>query len=110
MTFTTGARQGQALKLLWEDVDLENGAVRLWTRKTGRRAVARCRSAILTDDLIAEQSASLEAACGQKPLILSSASGLNVDRALRMIVRGIDKDKEDAANQVPAPEQEGWHP
>ncbi|MEO9529385.1 MAG: GTPase ObgE, partial [Roseibium sp.] len=71
-------------------------------------ALSKCDA--LTEEMIAEKSASLEAACGQKPLILSSASGLNVDRALRMIVRAIDRDKQDAANQVPAPEQEGWHP
>ena len=69
--------------------------------KARNRGAVQMRCA-LTEELIAEQAASLEAACGQKPLILSSASGLNVDRALRMIVRAIDKDKEDAANQVPA--------
>ena len=71
-------------------------------------ALSKCDA--LTEEMIAERSVSLEEACGQKPLILSSASGLNVDRALRMIVRAIDKDKQDAANQVPAKEQEGWHP
>ncbi|MBD8878461.1 GTPase ObgE [Roseibium polysiphoniae] len=71
-------------------------------------ALSKCDA--LTDELIEEQSASLEAACGQKPLILSSASGHNVDRALRMIMRAIDKDKQDSANEVPSKEQEGWHP
>jgi len=78
------------------------------TEKPEIVALSKCDA--LTEELIAERAASLEAACGQKPLILSSASGLNVDRASRMIVRAIDKDKEDAANQVPAPDQEGWHP
>ncbi|MBO0345556.1 GTPase ObgE [Roseibium limicola] len=72
--------------------------------------VALSKSDALTDDLIAERSASLEAACGQKPLILSSASGLNVERALRMIMRAIDKDKQDAANAVPSKPEEGWRP
>jgi GTPase len=71
-------------------------------------ALSKCDA--LTDDLIEERAASLEKACGQKPLILSSASGQNVDRALRMIMRAIDKDKEEAANEVPSKEQEGWHP
>ncbi|MBD8892457.1 GTPase ObgE [Roseibium litorale] len=71
-------------------------------------ALSKCDA--LTDEMIEERSASLEAACGQKPLILSSASGLNVDRALRMILRAIDKDKQDEANQVPSKPEEGWHP
>jgi len=71
-------------------------------------ALSKCDA--LTDELIAEKSAALEAACGQKPLVLSAASGRNVDTALRMIVRAIDKDKQDAANAVPADEDEGWHP
>ncbi|SHL31184.1 GTPase ObgE [Roseibium suaedae] len=71
-------------------------------------ALSKCDA--LTDEMIAERSASLEVACGQKPLILSSASGLNVDRALRMILRAIDKDKQDEANQVPSKPEEGWHP
>ncbi|WP_150525284.1 GTPase ObgE [Roseibium sediminis] len=71
-------------------------------------ALSKCDA--LTDDVITEKAAALEAACGQKPLILSSASRRNVDTALRMIVRAIDKDKEDAANQVPSQQEEGWHP
>ncbi|MEJ8476496.1 GTPase ObgE [Roseibium algae] len=72
--------------------------------------VALSKSDALTDEMIEEKAASLEAACGQKPLILSAASGHNVERVLRMIMRAIDKDKQDAANQLPAKEQEGWHP
>jgi len=72
--------------------------------------VALSKVDALTPELREEKAAALEAACGQKPLILSSASGENVDTALRMIIRAIDKDKEDEANQVPAPLDEGWHP
>ena len=71
-------------------------------------ALSKCDA--VTDDVIAEKAAALEAACGQKPLILSSASRRNVDTALRMIMRAIDKDKQDAANQVPSEQEEGWHP
>ncbi|MTH96349.1 GTPase, partial [Roseibium sp. RKSG952] len=76
--------------------------------KTEIVALSKCDA--LTEDMIAEKSASLEAVCGQKPLILSSASGRNVDTALRMIARAIDKDKEDAANAVPSLKEESWHP
>jgi GTP-binding protein len=96
---------GEAYKVVRGELEAYGAGL---TDKPEIVALSKCDA--LTDELIAEKSASLEAACGQKPLILSSASGLNVDRALRMIVRAIDKDKEEAANQVPAPEQEGWHP
>ncbi|GGB46518.1 GTPase Obg [Roseibium aquae] len=71
-------------------------------------ALSKCDA--LTDEMIADKAAALETACGQKPLILSAASGKNVDTALRMIVRAIDRDKEEAANTVPSAEDEGWHP
>ncbi|MBO6754691.1 MAG: GTPase ObgE [Roseibium sp.] len=71
-------------------------------------ALSKCDA--LTEAAITERAAALEAACGQKPLILSSASGRNVDTALRMIMRAIDKDKEIAANEVPSRKEEGWHP
>jgi GTP-binding protein len=84
----------------------------LWgmVSSTSRRSSRLSKCDALTEDLIAEKSAALEAACGQKPLILSAASGLNVDRALRMIVRAIDKDKEEEANQVPAEGSGGLAP
>ncbi|SUA99396.1 GTP-binding protein Obg [Pannonibacter phragmitetus] len=72
--------------------------------------VAMSKADALSPELRAERAASLEAACGRKPLILSSASRKNVDTALRMIIRAIDKDKEDAANEVPSRPEEGWRP
>jgi GTP-binding protein len=72
--------------------------------------VAMSKADALSPELRAERAASLEAACGHKPLILSSASRENVDTALRMIIRAIDKDKEDAANEVPSRPEEEWRP
>ncbi|MDD7909827.1 MULTISPECIES: GTPase ObgE [Pseudovibrio] len=64
----------------------------------------------LSEELRDEKVAALEAACGQKPLILSSASGENVDTVQRMIIRAIDKDKQDEANAVPSNKEEEWRP
>ncbi|NBN64920.1 GTPase ObgE [Microvirga tunisiensis] len=72
--------------------------------------VALSKADALSPELREERLASLEEACGHKPLILSSASRENVDTALRMIIRAIDKDKEEAANEVPARPEEEWRP
>lgn len=57
-----------------------------------------------------ERLALLEAASGTKPVLLSSASGENVDRVLRMMQRSIDRDREDEANSVPSVPSEPWRP
>ncbi|KZK95676.1 GTPase Obg/CgtA [Pseudovibrio sp. Ad46] len=64
----------------------------------------------LTEELREERFKSLEEACGQKPLIISSASGENIDTAQRMIIRAIDKDKQDEANAIPSDGIEEWRP
>ncbi|WP_068311551.1 GTPase ObgE [Polycladidibacter hongkongensis] len=64
----------------------------------------------LSPELREERFAALEAACGQKPLIISSASGENIDTAQRMIIREIDRDKQEEANSVPSAKDEGWAP
>ena len=72
--------------------------------------VALSKADALSPELREERIAALAAACGHQPLILSSASRENVETALRMIIRAIDKDKQEAANEVPARPEEGWRP
>ncbi|WP_186397194.1 GTPase ObgE [Stappia sp. TSB10GB4] len=72
--------------------------------------VALSKVDALDEETRAERAALLEEACGQKPLLLSSASGENVERALRMIRRAIDRDREDEANTVPQVPSESWRP
>ncbi|MCA1299812.1 GTPase ObgE [Stappia indica] len=72
--------------------------------------VALTKVDALSDEIRAEKAAELEAACGQPPLQLSSTSGENVDRTLRMLIRAIDKDREVEASQVPQVPDEPWHP
>lgn len=72
--------------------------------------VALSKVDALDEETRAERAALLEEACGQKPLLLSSASGENVERALRMIRRAIDRDREDEANTVPQVPSEPWRP
>lgn len=62
-----------------------------------------------TPDVLAEKSAELEAACGFKPMQLSSVSRTGVELVLRQLVSAIegDKEAETAANGETA---EGWKP
>lgn len=64
----------------------------------------------LSPELREEKFAELEAACGQKPLVISSASGENIDTVQRMIIRAIDQDKQEEANSVPSAPDEEWRP
>ncbi|WP_102868095.1 GTPase ObgE [Pseudovibrio exalbescens] len=64
----------------------------------------------LSPELRDEKFAELEAACGQKPLVISSASGENIDTVQRMIIRAIDQDKQEEANSVPSAPDEEWRP
>ncbi|MXN66687.1 GTPase ObgE [Stappia sp. GBMRC 2046] len=72
--------------------------------------VALSKADALTPEVREEKAKALEAACGQKPVVLSSASRENIDRTLRMMVRAIDRDKEVEANQVPSKSEEPWRP
>ncbi len=72
--------------------------------------VALSKVDALSEELRSDRAAALARACGQQPLLLSSASRENVDRCLRMIVRAIDRDKEEAANSVPSAREEPWRP
>ncbi|MBA5777048.1 GTPase ObgE [Stappia sp. F7233] len=57
-----------------------------------------------------EKAKALEEACGHPPLVLSAASRENIDRTLRMMIRAIDRDREEEANSIPGPAEEPWHP
>ncbi|NRG16423.1 GTPase ObgE [Rhizobiales bacterium] len=72
--------------------------------------VALSKADALTPEVREEKEKALEAACGQKPIVISSASRENIDRTLRMMVRAIDRDKEVEANQVPSKLEEPWRP
>ncbi len=72
--------------------------------------VALSKADALSAELREEKLKLLEKACGQPPLVISSASRENIDRTLRMIIRRIDQDKQDAANMVPSPQTENWRP
>ena len=72
--------------------------------------VALSKADALDPETRDERLAQLEAASGTKPVLLSSASGENVDRVLRMLQRSIDRDREDEANSVPSVPSEPWRP
>ena len=58
-------------------------------------------------DTLKEQVARLKHASGKKPLILSSATGLGVQDALRAITRSIAEAKRAEAEAQPA---DAWQP
>jgi GTPase involved in cell partitioning and DNA repair len=58
--------------------------------------VALTKADALTPEAIKEQSAKLKKACGQTPLILSSASRQGVPDVLRALFKIIDEAREDA--------------
>lgn len=52
---TTGARLSQAINLKWDDVDLQEGRVILWTGKTGPNGAEKeSHIAYLTDEMVVE--------------------------------------------------------
>ena len=75
-----------------------------------REVVALSKVDALDPETREARAAELEKASGQKPVLLSSASGENVERTLRMIQRAIDGDREEEANMVPHLPSEPWRP
>lgn len=71
--FYTGARVGEARQLVWGDVDLKAGVVRLRTRK-GRRGKERVRSVPLNDKVRAEL-AGLAVGARQGPVFTAERGG-----------------------------------
>jgi GTP-binding protein len=69
--------------------------------------VALSKADALDPDTLKEQVARLKRAAKRKPLVLSSASGLGVQDALRAITREIDEGKAAEAERQPA---EAWQP
>ncbi len=62
----------------------------------------------LNDELIEDQAVQLEAACGQKPLLVSGVSGTGVKAALGALANHLDM--QDAAAELAAEEEDGWSP
>ncbi|WP_310621623.1 GTPase ObgE [Flexibacterium corallicola] len=96
---------GEAYKIIREELEAYGHGL-------GEKPEVICltKADAITEDIRAEKLASLEAACGQKPLVISSASGENIDTTQRMIIRAIDRDKELEANSVPTQQIEEWRP
>lgn len=71
-------------------------------------ALSKCDS--LPEEDRAEKVAALKKAARRVPIQLSSASGENVEKTLRALMRTIESDKADEANEVPALKEAGWSP
>jgi integrase len=67
MAITTGMRQGEILKLKWDEIDLENQLAHLRETKNGRP-----RSVPLVDEIVAELKRLYESRMPNKPLIFAS--------------------------------------
>ncbi|MTI17760.1 GTPase ObgE [Rhodobacteraceae bacterium RKSG542] len=72
--------------------------------------VCLTKSDALSDELREEKIASLKAACGQTPLVISSASGENIDTTQRMILDAIEREKAAEANAATDNNAEEWRP
>jgi GTP-binding protein len=74
-------------------------------------ALSKCDT--LDAELIDEQAAALEAACGQPPLRLSAVSGAGKTEVLRALMQSIKSNKtaeKEAEQAAAAGEPEGWRP
>jgi GTP-binding protein len=69
--------------------------------------VALSKADALDADTLKEQLKTLKKACGQKPYVVSSASGQGVQEVLQALLAQIDQKK---AEDEPAASQEEWHP
>jgi GTPase len=73
--------------------------------------VALSKADALDEATLKDQTARLKRACGQKPLILSAASGKGVPEALRALLAIIEETRTaDKAEDAPAVESGGWRP
>ena len=64
----------------------------------------------LNDEQIAEAAASLEAACGKKPMLVSGATGKGVPEVTAALFRIIQIDRGELEPEEPAPSEDGWTP
>ncbi|WP_018997138.1 GTPase ObgE [Hirschia maritima] len=79
--------------------------------------VALNKSDTLDQDIIEEQAAKLEKACGKKPYIISGATGDNVKEVLGQLFEEVNTQKQSEAEEAAAEqardageEQQGWTP
>jgi GTP-binding protein len=71
--------------------------------------VALTKVDALTEELRAEKLEALKKAARRTPIALSSASGENVEKTLRALLKTIETDNK-ADNEVPAAKQVAWRP
>ncbi|MBT9291038.1 GTPase ObgE [Prosthecodimorpha staleyi] len=71
-------------------------------------ALSKCDA--LTEEERAEKVAALKKAARRVPIQLSSASGENVEKTLRALLRAIDSDTAAEASEVPAAKEDAWRP
>jgi GTP-binding protein len=71
-------------------------------------ALSKCDA--LTEDERAEKVAALKKAARRVPIQLSSASGENVEKTLRALLRAIDTDVAEEADEFPAAKDDAWQP
>jgi GTP-binding protein len=70
--------------------------------------VALSKADALTPDMLEEQTARLQRACGRAPLVLSSASRQGVQEVLRMLLGIIDGTRPIEEHEIDEPAE--WHP
>jgi GTP-binding protein len=64
----------------------------------------------LTDEDRETKLAALKKAARRVPIAVSAASGENVEKTLRALMRTIDSDRTEEANEVPAKREATWRP
>ena len=89
----------QAYKVVRRELDAYGHGLELDQKA---EVIALSQTDTLPDDELAEKAARLEAACGQKPLMLSSATRSGVDDVLRALMRHIQAQRK----QEDGPEDE----
>jgi GTP-binding protein len=96
---------GKAYKIVRKELEAYGGEL---TDKP--EIVALSKADALDPDTLKEQVARLKRAAGRKPMVLSSASGLGVQEALRALLAIIDEARtEEAREHAPAIDT-GWRP
>ena len=101
----TCAHAGKAYKIVRKELEAYGGEL---TDKP--EIVALSKADALNPDTLKEQVARLKRAAGRKPMVLSSASGLGVQEALRALLAIIDEARtEEARENAPAIDT-GWRP
>jgi GTP-binding protein len=71
-------------------------------------ALSKCDA--LTDEDRETKLAALKKAARRVPIAVSAASGENVEKTLRALMRTIDSDRTEEANEVPAKREATWRP